>query len=80
MYDYFDKSTDPLPFNAEHGYTGVLIWKKDADYGKDVILTAFCNFSFSHSVFKSVLLQSRKNQGLFGKGLIVVQIKIVLYL
>ena len=43
MYDYFDKSTDPLPFNAEHGYTGVLIWKKDADYCKDVILTAFCH-------------------------------------
>ena len=27
------------------------------------------NFSFSQSVFKSVLLQTRKNQGLFGKGL-----------
>ena len=27
------------------------------------------NFSFSHSVFKRVVLQTRKNQGLFGKGL-----------
>ena len=27
------------------------------------------NFSFSHSVFKRLVLQSRKNQGLFGKGL-----------
>ena len=27
------------------------------------------NFSFSHSVFKSLVLQTRKNQGLFGKGL-----------
>ena len=27
------------------------------------------NFSFSHSVFKRLLLQTRKNQGLFGKGL-----------
>ena len=28
------------------------------------------NFSFSYSVFKRLLLQTRKNQGLFGKGLI----------
>ena len=28
------------------------------------------NFSFSHSVFKRLLLQTRKNQGLFGEGLI----------
>ena len=27
------------------------------------------NFSFSHSVFKRPVLQTRKNQGLFGKGL-----------
>ena len=27
------------------------------------------NFSFSHSVFKRLVLQIRKNQGLFGKGL-----------
>ena len=27
------------------------------------------NFSFSYSVFKRLLLQTRKNQGLFGKGL-----------
>ena len=27
------------------------------------------NFSFSHSVFRRLLLQTRKNQGLFGKGL-----------
>ena len=27
------------------------------------------NFSFSNSVFKRLLLQTRKNQGLFGKGL-----------
>ena len=29
------------------------------------------NFSFSHSVFKRLVLQTRKSQGLFGKGLIV---------
>ena len=28
------------------------------------------NFSFSPSVFKRLVLQTRKNQGLFGKGLI----------
>ena len=27
------------------------------------------NFSFSHSVFKRCLLETHKNQGLFGKGL-----------
>ena len=27
------------------------------------------NFSFSHGVFKRLVLQTRKNQGLFGKGL-----------
>ena len=27
------------------------------------------NFSFSHSVFKRLVLPTRKNQGLFGKGL-----------
>ena len=27
------------------------------------------NFSFSHSVFKRPVLQTRENQGLFGKGL-----------
>ena len=26
-------------------------------------------FSFSHSVFKRLVMQTRKNQGLFGKGL-----------
>ena len=27
------------------------------------------NFSFSHGVFKRPVLQTRKNQGVFGKGL-----------
>ena len=29
------------------------------------------NFSLFHSVFKRFVLQTRKNQGLFGKGLVV---------
>ena len=32
-------------------------------------LLAMRNFSFSHSVFKRIALQTCKNQGLFGKGL-----------
>ena len=33
------------------------------------------NFSFSHSVFKRLVQQTRKNQGLFGKGLKRAQVK-----
>ena len=33
----------------------------------EIVVTS--NFSFSHSVFKSFVLQTCKNQGLFGKGL-----------
>ena len=36
--------------------------------GKEKLLV-MSNFSFSHSVFKGLALQTRKNQGLFGKGL-----------
>ena len=31
------------------------------------------NFSFSHSVFKTLILQTHKNKGLFGKGLTLSQ-------
>ena len=37
--------------------------------GKKEKLLVTSNFSFSHSVFKRLVLQTRKNQGLFGKGL-----------
>ena len=37
-------------------------WEKE-----ELLVTS--NFSFSHSVFKRLVLQTRKNQGLFGKGL-----------
>ena len=37
------------------------------------------NFSFSYSVFKRLLLQTRKNRGLFGKGLINTIQKISLF-
>ena len=32
-------------------------------------LLVMSNFSFSHSVFQGLVLQTRENQGLFGKGL-----------
>ena len=38
------------------------LWEKEK-------LLVTSNFSFSHSVFKRFVLQTRKNQGLFGKGL-----------
>ena len=37
-------------------------WEKDK-------LLVMSNFSFSHSVFKRLVLQTCNNQGLFGKGL-----------
>ena len=37
--------------------------------GKRKKLLVTSNFSFSHNVFKRLVLQTRKNQGLFGKGL-----------
>ena len=40
--------------------------KNDTKFSKRVENS---NFYFSHSVFKRLVLQTRKNQGLFGKGL-----------
>ena len=37
-------------------------------------LLATSNFSFSDSVFKRPVLQTRENQGLFGKGLIQTRV------
>ena len=38
------------------------MWEKEK-------LLVTSNFSFSHSVFKRLVLQTRKNKGLFGVGL-----------
>ena len=38
--------------------------------GQKEKLLVTSNFSFSHSVFKRLVLQTRTNQGLFGRGLI----------
>ena len=48
---------------AEHSPNRLkTLWEKEK-------LLVTSNFSFSHSVFKRLVLQTRKNQGLFGKGL-----------
>ena len=39
---------------------------------KEKLLVA-SNFSFSRSVFKRLVWQTRKNQGLFGKGLMMIE-------
>ena len=45
-----------------------VLWKSIKHWEKEKLLIT-SNFSFSHSVFKRLVLQTRKNQGLFGKGL-----------
>ena len=44
------------------------LWEKEK-----LLITS--NFSFSHSVFKRLVLQTLKSQGLFGKGLNFYQMK-----
>ena len=46
---------------------GPSIWVEKHWEMEKLLVTS--NFFFSHSVFKRLLLQTRKNQGLFGKGL-----------
>ena len=46
--------------NSSNGWK--TLWEKEK-------LLVMSNFSFSHSVFKRSLLQTRKIQGLFGEGL-----------
>ena len=47
-------------------------------FGKSLQMTN--NFSFSHSVFKRLVLQTPKNQGLFANGLTLSQTSLGLYL
>ena len=42
-------------------------WVENTVEKGELLVTS--NFSFSHSVFNRLVLQTRKNQGLFGKGL-----------
>ena len=52
------------------------LWEKEKllltsnfSFSHSVFKRVTSNFSFSHSVFKRPVLQTRTNQGLFGKGL-----------
>ena len=49
-------------------------WLKTPWEKEKLLVTS--NFSFSHSVFKRLVLQTRKYQGLFGKGLTLLLIMI----
>ena len=54
--------------NSKFDKNGVKFSKRvDKLWEKEKLLVT-SNFSFSHSAFKRRLLQTRKNQGLFGKG------------
>ena len=52
---------------VENGKKAPLTGGKTLGEKEKVLVTS--NFSFCHSVFKRLVLQTRKNQGLFGKGL-----------
>ena len=48
------------------------LWEKEK-------LLVTSDFSFYHSVFKRLVLQTRKNQGLFGKGLKMFQSVLLIF-
>ena len=52
---------------AESTSNGLKTW-----WEKEKLLVT-SNFSFSLSVFKGLVLQTHQNQGLFGKGLILIR-------
>ena len=54
---FLTRCTYPLPFRVEHVYTHVLIWKKDADTYKGVILTVFK----SEAIFASFWVDNAEN-------------------
>ena len=56
----FDENSKKISKHVEN--TLKTLWEKEK-------LLVMNNFSFSQSVFKRRVLQTRKNQGLFGKGL-----------
>ena len=51
-----------MKFAESSPYGKKTLWEKEK-------LHVMSNFSFSHSVFERFVLQTRKNQGMFGKGL-----------
>ena len=64
----FAEDNSELMKTAERSLKGwKTLWEKEK-----LLLTS--NFSFSHGVFKRLVLQIHKNKGLFGKGLKKVKI------
>ena len=65
----FSKLKEFADDNYEFDENGEKFSKGTEDaVGKGKLLVT-SDFSFSHGVFKRLVLQTRKNQGLFGKGL-----------
>ena len=71
------QTTNSRPFQTESSQTTISNLLKVAEsspywykalWEKEKLLVT-SNFFFSHSVFKRLVWQTRKNQGLFGKGL-----------
>ena len=56
-------------FNTDESDRKFSKWEKTQWEKEKLLVTS--NFSFSHSVFKRILLQTHKNQGLFGKELML---------
>ena len=55
--------------NSKFNENGGKVSKRVENTGEKEKLLVTSNFSFSHSVFKRLVLQTRENQSLFGKGL-----------
>ena len=65
--------TERVADNFEFNQNGIRFSKRvENAMGKGKLLVT-SNSSFSHSVFKRLVLQTSKNQGLFGKGLTLAQ-------
>ena len=62
-------------YNFEFDENGRKFTKRVENTGKKKLLVTN-NFFFSYSVVKRLVLQTRKNQGLFGKGLKVFFCKV----
>ena len=64
----FSKLKEFADNNSELDENGRKFSKKVETLWKKEKLLITSNFSFSHSVFKRLVQQTHKNQGLFGKG------------
>ena len=65
----FSKLKEFADYKFEFNENGRKFSKRVENTVEKEKLLVTSNFSFSNSVFKRFILQTRKNQGLFGKGL-----------